>query len=101
MSHIMKLRKRIIEKRIGEETTIGEEQLGFMSGRSTTEVIIVLRKLLEKRRWKRLGVNTVFIDLKKAYDRALRHEIWQYIRKKNVPEKYMHIVKDIYDETRT
>ena len=50
MSHTMKNLERIIERRLREETTIGDEQFGFMPGRGTTDAIFVLRKLMEKHR---------------------------------------------------
>ena len=43
LSHTMKLRERVIEKRIRRETVIRENQFGFMPGRSTTEAIHLLR----------------------------------------------------------
>ena len=48
LSHTMKLRERVIEKRIREEVVIRENQFGFMPGRSTIEAIHVLRRLMEK-----------------------------------------------------
>ena len=33
MSHTMKIWERIIDRRLREETTIGDEQFGFMPGR--------------------------------------------------------------------
>ena len=43
MSHTMKIWEKIIDQKLREETTIGEEQFGFMPGRSTTDAISVLR----------------------------------------------------------
>ena len=48
MSHSMKLWERVIEARIRKELTIGEQQFGFMPGRSITDAIFCLRMLLEK-----------------------------------------------------
>ena len=63
MSHTMKIMERIIERRLREETTIGDEQFGFMPGRGTTDAIFVLRKLMEKHRENPKGLHMVFIDL--------------------------------------
>ena len=52
-SHTMKLWERVIEKRIRQEAGIREHQFGFMPGRSTTEAIHVLRRLMEKYREKK------------------------------------------------
>ena len=101
LSHTMKVWERIIERRIRDETTIGEEQFGFMPGRSTTDAIFALRQLLEKHRERGKGVHVVFIDLEKAYDRVPRQELWRCMREKRVPEKYVRIVQDMYESART
>ena len=48
MSHTMKIWERIIDRRLMEETTIGDEQFGFMPGRGTTDAIFAVRQLMEK-----------------------------------------------------
>ena len=45
MSHTMKIWERIIDRRLREETTIGDEQFGFMPGRGTTDAIFAVRQL--------------------------------------------------------
>ena len=50
MSHTMNIWERIIDRRLREETTIGDEQFGFMPGRGTTDAIFAVRQLMEKRR---------------------------------------------------
>ena len=52
MSHAMKIWERIIERRLREETTIGDEQFGFMPGRGRTDAIFAVRQLMEKYRGK-------------------------------------------------
>ena len=48
LGHTMKLWERAIEQKIGQEAVIREHQFGFMPGRSTTEAIHVLSRLMEK-----------------------------------------------------
>ena len=48
MSHTMNLWEKIIERRLRVETRIFENQFGFMPGRSTTEAIYLLRRLMER-----------------------------------------------------
>ena len=101
MSHTMKIWERIIDRRLREETTIGDEQFGFMPGRGTTDAIFAVRQLMEKHREKQKGLHMVFIDLEKAYDRVPRQEVWRCMREKGVPEKYVMIVQDMYEGART
>ena len=72
MSHTMKIWEKIIEQRLREKTTIGEEQFGFMPGWSTADAIHILRMAMERHREKQKGLHPVFIDLEKAYDRVPR-----------------------------
>ena len=71
MSHTMKLWERVIERRLRVETTVSENQFGFMLGRSTMEAIYLLRTLIEKYREKKKNLHMVFIDLEKVYVKCL------------------------------
>ena len=66
MSHTMKIWERIIDRRLREETTIGDEQFGFMPGRGTTDAIFAVRQLTEKHQEKQKELHMVFIDLKRC-----------------------------------
>ena len=51
ISHTMKIWERVIDRRLREETTMGEEQFGFMPGRRTTDAAIcAARQVIEKHR---------------------------------------------------
>ncbi|XP_076894172.1 uncharacterized protein LOC143546373 [Bidens hawaiensis] len=54
LSHTMKLWERVIDVRLRRETQVKMNQFGFMPGRSTTEAIHILRRLMEKYRDKKL-----------------------------------------------
>ena len=43
----------------------------------------------------------VCIDLEKYYDRVPRQEVWRCMREKGVHRKYVRIVQDMYEGTRT
>lgn len=53
MSHSMKIWKKIIEKRIRNETSITENLFDFMPRKSTTEPLFYVRHLVEKYRERR------------------------------------------------
>ncbi|KAK3515123.1 hypothetical protein QTP70_007219 [Hemibagrus guttatus] len=40
-------------------------------------------------------------DLEKAYDRVSREELWYCMRKSGVAEKYVRVVQDMYERSRT
>ncbi|KAK3530996.1 hypothetical protein QTP70_007852 [Hemibagrus guttatus] len=40
-------------------------------------------------------------DLEKAYDRVPREELWYYMRKSGVAEKYVRVMQDMYERSRT
>ncbi|KAK3523326.1 hypothetical protein QTP86_029494 [Hemibagrus guttatus] len=47
------------------------------------------------------GVALCVVDLEKAYDRVPREELWYCMRKSGVAEKYVRVVQDMYERSRT
>ncbi|KAK3570005.1 hypothetical protein QTP86_008433 [Hemibagrus guttatus] len=88
-------------KRSKIEIEICEQQYGFMSRKSTTDAIFALRILMEKYRDGQRELHCVFVDLEKAYDRVPREELWYCMRKSGVAEKYVRVVQDMYERSRT
>ncbi|KAK3571220.1 hypothetical protein QTP86_005435 [Hemibagrus guttatus] len=76
-------------------------QYGFMPRKSTTDAIFALRILMEKYRDGQRELHCVFVDLEKAYDRVPREELWYCMRKSGVAEKYVRVVQDMYERSRT
>ncbi|KAK3506797.1 hypothetical protein QTP70_028366 [Hemibagrus guttatus] len=60
-----------------------------------------LRNLMEKYRDGQRELHCVFVDLEKAYDRVPREELWYCMRKSGVAEKYVRVVQDMYERSRT
>ncbi|KAK3511018.1 hypothetical protein QTP70_029036 [Hemibagrus guttatus] len=101
MSHTMKLWERVVEARLRKVVEICEQQYGFMPRKSTIDAIFALRILMEKYRDGQRELHCVFVDLEKAYDRVPREELWYCMRKSGVAEKYVRVVQDMYERSRT
>ncbi|KAK3517790.1 hypothetical protein QTP70_018948, partial [Hemibagrus guttatus] len=101
MSHTMKVWERVVEARLRKVVEICEQQYGFMPRKSTTDAIFALRILMEKYRDGQKELHCVFVDLEKAYDRLPREELWYCMRKSGVAEKYVRVVQDMYERSRT
>ncbi|KAK3520880.1 hypothetical protein QTP86_014219 [Hemibagrus guttatus] len=56
---------------------------------------------MEKYRDGQRELHCVFVDLEKAYDRVPREELWYCMRKSGVAEKYVRVVQDMYERSRT
>ncbi len=60
MSHTMRIWERIIDRRLREETTIGDEQFGVMPVRGTTDTVFAVRQRMEKHREKQKGLHILW-----------------------------------------
>ncbi|GKE58337.1 retrovirus-related pol polyprotein LINE-1, partial [Tanacetum coccineum] len=72
--HTMKLWERVIERRLRRETSVFENQFGFMPGRSSVEAIHLIRSLMEKYSERQRDLHMAFLDLEKAYDSITHNE---------------------------
>ncbi|GJZ04251.1 phosphoenolpyruvate/phosphate translocator 2 isoform 2 [Tanacetum coccineum] len=101
IGHTMKLWERVIERRLRRETTVSENQFGFMPGRSSVEAIHLIRSLMEKYRERQRDLHFAFLDIEKAYDSVPRELIWKTLIEKGTPRRYIRVIKDMYDGVKT
>ena len=101
MSHTMKIWERIIEVRLKNRVEIRKQQYGFMPGKGTTDAMFALRMLMEKYREDQRQLHCVFMDLEKAYNSVLQEELWYCMRKSEIVEKYVQLVQDMYEGSKT
>ena len=66
--HVMKLVEHVLERRIRKMVDIDEMKFGFVSGRSATDAVFIVRQLQKKYLAVKKPFFFVFFDLEKAFD---------------------------------
>ena len=77
-----------------------EEQCGFRSDRSTTDMMFVVRRLQEIGRKAGVSVFMYFIDLQKAYDTVDRILLWRVLTRIGVPPQMIAAIQHFHDGMR-
>ena len=75
------------------------EQSGFTPGKSTTDRILALRVLVERRREFRQGMLAAYVDLKKAFDSVHRETLWDLLRLRGIPARIIGLLTGLYSGT--
>jgi hypothetical protein len=103
MSVAAKTYNRILLNRIREplDSILRINQAGFRKGRSCTDQIHILRRLLEGAIDKQLPIYTTFIDFKKALDSIERKTMFDILRHYGVPMKMVKAIQAIYNNSRS
>ena len=94
LTHTFEIWEKVVGRRLREE--INESQFGFMPERSTTDAIFILKQTIEKQREGQKDIRVTFRDIEKAYDRVPREGIWRCMKERNVPDKYVKLIQEMY-----
>ena len=94
-----KVFNRVILNRIYGEISsrLRPFQVGFRWGKSCTEQIHFIRRILEQYQKKNIPTVMAFTDFKKAFDLISRDTMWRIRRYYGIPEKIVNIIKCLYE----
>eukprot|EP00116_Pleurobrachia_bachei_P001801 sb/3462063/ len=82
------------------ETLLSNNQNGFREGRSTTNHILTLRRILEGARGQDLPIAMVFIDFVKAFDSINMKSLMKILRSYGIPGKIVDLLSWLYQNTK-
>jgi hypothetical protein len=102
ISHIYKIFCKIILCRIDSYLDENQslDQAGFRKGFSTTDHLLVVNQLVEKFEEFQKNLHIAFIDYSKAFDSVEVCHLLKALKNQNVPEKYVRIIKNIYETSK-
>ena len=100
-SHAGKMPLNIVANRLSSyceaHGILQDEQCGFRPGRSTFDILFVVRRLQELARRRRIPLYVCFVDLQKAYDSVDRELLWKVMARAGVPEEMIAVIRQFYD----
>ena len=96
-----KLLGRILADRLitAVDEKLRSEQAGFTKGRGITEQIFILRNIIEQSVEWQASLYVNFVDFQKVFDSLARERIWQILRSNGIPEKFVCIISNWYDNS--
>ena len=96
-----KLFSQIILRRIQTalDKHLRDEQHGFRPSRSCSDLIYVLRMMIEECNEWRQKMYLVFVDFEKAFDSIHRDSLWNILRYYGIPEKLVSLIIALYENT--
>jgi sorting nexin-29 len=70
LPQIYKILSSVLRNRVVRfaETTIGDYQNGFRSGRATTDSVFILRQIIEKVHEYKINLHVLFVNFNKSFD---------------------------------
>ena len=96
---VYKIIAKVILERIKEHlyNTIDAAQAGFKPGSSCADHINTIRIIIEQCAAFNIDLHLLFIDFEKAFDSVHRNCIWQVLKRWDIPDKIISIIKASYN----
>ena len=93
-----KVASRVLQGRLQQmgDDVLPESQCDFRKGRSCTDVIFMVRQLVEKSWEHKAKLYITFIDLRKAYDSVPREALWIALGKLGVPLPTIQLIQSFH-----
>ena len=96
MPHAGKGLLKVVARRLSAyceaKRLLPEQQCGFRPDRSTTDMMLVVRKLQEVGRKAGVSLHMCFVDLLKAYDTVDRTLLWRVLTRIGVPPQMIAVM---------
>ena len=95
-----KILTRIILERLKKplDEILRENQAGFRAKRSCSDHIVTLRNIIEQTLEFNNNLHLVFVDFEKAFDSLNRRALWKILEYYGIPEKFIAIIKQLYED---
>ncbi|CAB1119068.1 unnamed protein product [Ectocarpus sp. CCAP 1310/34] len=74
-----------------------EEQCGFRPGRSTVNMLFVVRRLQELARRRSIPLYMCFVDLQKAHDPVDQELLWRMLARAGILEEMIAVIRQFHD----
>ena len=104
VAHAGKILLKIIVCRLSEYCErmgfLPEEQNGFRSNHSATDIMFVIRRLKKLARRKRIPMYLCFTDLTNAYHSVDRTLLWTVLARFGVPQNMISVIRQFHDGIR-
>jgi sorting nexin-29 len=102
LSTMYKIYTNIIKMKleIYSESMIGEYQVSFRRGRSTTDQLFTVKQLLEKFWEYDIDLYQIFVAFKQAYDSIKREKLYAAMQEMGIPNKLIRLVRSTMTETK-
>ena len=96
----MRILTRRQQQEVENEGILGEIQNAFRSKRRGTDSIFILTQTIEICRKEKRDLYLAFVDLRKAFDRVSRKELWDCMERLNFNEDSVNIFRELYTQMR-